>query len=103
MALSNINLVTICVNAFHVHTETYQESPDPSFPVRDTESDLCWGWLGLACETMLLPLFPGLPTIHHLQYAKHKGEAWVHCLVHAFFALYNKWQLFHFTNIQSSK
>ena len=51
MALSNINLVTFCVNAFHVHTETYRESPDPSFPVRDTESDPRWGWLGLACET----------------------------------------------------
>ena len=21
------------------------------FPVRDAESDPCWGWLGLACET----------------------------------------------------
>ena len=51
MALSNINLVTFCVNAFHLHTETYRESPDPSFPVRDTESDPRWGWLGLACET----------------------------------------------------
>ena len=27
------------------------ESPDPSFPVCDTESDPRWGWLGLACET----------------------------------------------------
>ena len=36
------------------HTETYRESLDPSFPVRDTESDPCWGWLGLACETVLL-------------------------------------------------
>ena len=47
----DINLMTFCVNAFHLHTETYRESPDPSFPVRDTESDPCWGWLGLACET----------------------------------------------------
>ena len=31
--------------------ETYQESPDPSYPLHDTESDPCWGWLGLACET----------------------------------------------------
>ena len=38
-------------NAFHTYTETYRESPDPSFPVRDTESDPRWGWLGLACET----------------------------------------------------
>ena len=43
--------VTFCVNAFHVYTETYRESPDPSFPVRDTESDPRWGWLDLACET----------------------------------------------------
>ena len=28
-------------------------SPDPSFPVRDTESDPRWGWLGLACETRI--------------------------------------------------
>ena len=41
-----------CINAFHMHTETYRESPDPSFPVRDTESDPRWGWLGLACETI---------------------------------------------------
>ena len=53
MALSNIKLVTFCVNAFHMHTETYRESPDPSFPVRDTESNPRWGWLGLACETRL--------------------------------------------------
>ena len=33
------------------HIETYQESPDPSFAVRETGSDLRWGWLGLACET----------------------------------------------------
>jgi len=29
--------------------ETYRASPDPSFPVRDTESNPCRGWLGLAC------------------------------------------------------
>ena len=46
--ISNIN----CINAFCVHTETYRESPDPSFSMRDTESDPRWGWLGLACETM---------------------------------------------------
>ena len=23
----------------------------PIFPVHDTESNPCWGWLGLACET----------------------------------------------------
>ena len=28
--------------AFHVHTETYLESPDSSFPVCDTESNPCW-------------------------------------------------------------
>ena len=50
MALSNINLLTFCVNAFHMHTETYRESPDPSL-CRDTESNPRWGWLGLACET----------------------------------------------------
>ena len=38
-------------NAFHLHTETNRESPDPPFPVRDTESDPHWGWLGLSCET----------------------------------------------------
>ena len=43
--------MTFYVNAFHVHTEIYRESPDPSFPVSDTESDPRWGWLGLACET----------------------------------------------------
>ena len=37
-----------------MHMETYRESPDPSFPVCDTESDPRWGWLGLACETMCL-------------------------------------------------
>ena len=31
--------------------ETYQESPDPSFAVRDTGRDPHWGWLDLACET----------------------------------------------------
>ena len=51
MALSNINFVTFCINAFHVHTETYRVSPDPSFPMRDTASDPRWGWLGLARET----------------------------------------------------
>ena len=50
MASSNINLVTFCVNAFHKYTETYREFTRP-FPVRDTESDPRWGWLGLACET----------------------------------------------------
>ena len=49
MALFNILLMTF--NAFHVHAETYRESPDSSFLVRDTESDPRWGWLGLACET----------------------------------------------------
>ena len=48
IALLNIFSV---FNAFHVHTGTYRASPDPSFPVRDTESDPRWGWLGLACET----------------------------------------------------
>ena len=39
-------------NAFHVHTKTYWKSPDPSFPMCDTQkSNPCWGWLGLACET----------------------------------------------------
>ena len=56
MALSNINLVPFCVNAFHMFMETYRESPDPSFPVRDTESDPRWGWLGLASETKLKPV-----------------------------------------------
>ena len=31
--------------------ETYRESPDPFFPVCDTESGPHWGWLGLACVT----------------------------------------------------
>jgi len=31
--------------------KTYWVPPDPSFPVRDTESDLRWEWLGLGCET----------------------------------------------------
>jgi len=26
-------------------------SPDPSFPMHDTESDPRWGWLSLDCET----------------------------------------------------
>ena len=39
-------------NAFHVYTEIfYQLSPDPSFIMRDTVSDLRWGWLGLAYKT----------------------------------------------------
>ena len=38
-------------SALHVHTETYQLSPDPFFPMCDTEKDLKWGWFGLACET----------------------------------------------------
>ena len=37
-----LNYLDFCVNAFHVHTETYRVSPDPSFPVRDIESDPCW-------------------------------------------------------------
>ena len=58
------NLPTLCytqekeiefsnVNTFSYFRgpEIYRESPDPSFPVRDTESDPRWGWLGLACET----------------------------------------------------
>ena len=56
------------------------ESPDPSFPVRDTESDSRWGWLGLACETRvgitmyivreLKKLFAG-DTLHKLSYFNH--------------------------------
>ena len=34
------------------HTKTCRASADPSFPMHDTESDLRWGWLGLACETI---------------------------------------------------
>ena len=41
-------LMTARVYAFH---ETYQVSPDPSFPVCDTESDPHWDWLSRACET----------------------------------------------------
>ena len=33
------------------HTPSLQTSPDPSFPVHDTESDPRWGRLDLACET----------------------------------------------------
>jgi len=31
---------------------TYRVSSDPSFPAHDTESDLHWGWLCLACKTI---------------------------------------------------
>jgi len=57
--------VTSCVNAFQLHTKTCQESPDPSFAVRDTESDPRWGWLGLACETRDAA-FPGLSNQNEL-------------------------------------
>ena len=33
------------------HMKTYQASPDPSFPVCDTESDPRWSWFGPACKT----------------------------------------------------
>ena len=42
-----------------LHTETYRKSPDPSFPVRDTERDPSWDWLGLACERTLPPSLSG--------------------------------------------
>ena len=47
MALSDINLVTFCVNAFHVHTETYRESPDPSPCVilKAIGAGVGWVWL----------------------------------------------------------
>ena len=35
------------------HDVAHRNLPRPFFPVRDTESDLHWGWLGLACETDL--------------------------------------------------
>ena len=47
--LITINFVIVCDNAFHLYME---KSPDPSFPMHDTESDLHWGWVGLACDTM---------------------------------------------------
>ena len=46
MALSIIFLWLLAL-----HTETYWASPEPSFPVRDSENNPCWGCLGLACET----------------------------------------------------
>ena len=42
---------SLCLMAFK-HTRKPTESQDPSLPVRDTESDPCWGWLDLVCETM---------------------------------------------------
>ena len=60
-------LLTLWLSAFniHVHKETNRKSPDPSFPMHDTETDPRWGWLGLACETSLVPR----PShIRHLQY-----------------------------------
>ena len=35
------------------HDIAHRNLPRPFFPVCDTESDLHWGWLGLACETNL--------------------------------------------------
>ena len=39
---------------FRVHMETYCESPDPSFPVHDAESDPHLGWFGAGLWTSLL-------------------------------------------------
>ena len=49
MALSNIDLVTFCVNAFHVHTETYRVTR-PCVILKAIRA--AWGWLGLACESI---------------------------------------------------
>ena len=57
-----------------MHMETYQESPDPSFPVRDTESDPRWGWLGLACETNAR-LARSLPVVLDKVYEHHTDKA----------------------------
>ena len=52
MALSNISLVTSTLmhsTCTRKPTESHQTLP----PVRNTESDPRWGWLGLACETII--------------------------------------------------
>ena len=61
-----------------MHTETYRKSPDPSFPVHDSESNLRWGWLGLACKTTKMDH----STYHWLFYKYCQLDWALHCRDH---------------------